>query len=151
MTRWVPFETDGAISHIAERLGGMVASNDNSVILRGDDGIFSVIRYSKETAGFFIYETCFPEVFKGDVTDLKSGDAIYECIEDGPIRSHRPNVNYPDTQEVVYFGNDIKDDFGKPQQVTILRGGQWGNENHIPWNERTPADGATYPPSWIKE
>lgn len=55
-----------------------------------------------------------------DVRDLRPGDVIADCAEDGWVTNHRPNVNFPD-QERVYFANGVVDDFGAPQNLYILR------------------------------
>lgn len=56
-----------------------------------------------------------------DVSELQYGDIIVGCEEMGPVKWHRPNVNFPETQEMVSWVNGGRDFFGKPQRLDILR------------------------------
>ncbi len=58
-----------------------------------------------------------------DVTELRFGDILSDEPEFGPVRSHRPNVNFPETEEMVYFQNGDRDTFGKPQRLDVIREG----------------------------
>ena len=82
----------------------------------------SAIRKTGET--YWIYETDFREALDIDVTEILPGDVIWHCMEDGPVRSHRPHVEF-DNVEMVFFESGIKDGFGKPQKIQVLRGGQF--------------------------
>lgn len=54
-----------------------------------------------------------------DVRDLRPGDVIKECRDDGPVTAHRPGVHDPERTEMVYFTNGVHDLFGAPQLIEI--------------------------------
>jgi hypothetical protein len=118
---WVAFEA--GIPEITREYSAKVDGEYEGITAYWHDGVISVI---KERDGqYWIFETSFTEELEIDVTELRAGDVIWGCVEDGPVKAHEPFQSYPETEELVTFLWGTIERFGKPQQLPVLRGGQF--------------------------
>lgn len=121
--RWVEFTL--GVPEIVQTYESKVTDSESGITLYDHElpeGWISAIK--QEENRYWIYETDFREMLEIDVTELQEGDVIWHCMEDGPVVSHRQHRIDPE-MEMVYFQAGNRDGFGKPQQIEVLRGGQF--------------------------
>ena len=121
MSRWIPIGRK-AFREIQSEANSTVTDEYNGITLYFGETISAIRRMGDR---LFIYETNFTEALENvDVTELQNGDVIWYCMNEGPVRSHRPHVSTAGI-EMVFWHNNGKDAFGSPQKLEVLRGGQF--------------------------
>lgn len=119
--RWIPIGRK-AFAEIQSEATETVTDEYEGITLYFGETISAIRRMGER---LYMYETNFREAIQEvDVTELQEGDVIWYCLNDGPVRAHRPHVEYPNT-EMVFWHSGMKDAFGSPQKLEVLRGGQF--------------------------
>lgn len=120
--RWIPLGSN-AFREIQSGAKETVTDDFDGTTLYFGEVISAVRRMGDR---MYIYETCFSEALENvDVTEIRPGDVIWHCMDDGPVKEHMPYCSYPETEELVSWQSGMSDRFGKPQKLEILRGGQF--------------------------